>query len=92
MLICVWNAVHLNIPSTRLTLTYQIFNRVLWMLIALIAPEVLLFLAVTQRIDASMLKKEAVEYLPSRRLAKPGWLARACNYILRRTKSEDVSL
>jgi hypothetical protein len=91
LVICVWSTVHLNIPTTRYSPTRRFFVQVLCMLIALVAPEVLFFLAMVQRMSASILVKEAVECLPSRYLAKPGILARAYNYILGRAKSGHVS-
>jgi hypothetical protein len=59
------------------------------MVIALLAPEYLLFLAIKERICASILLKKVLELRPH--LAKPGMLARMYNYIRGRTKSKDVS-
>jgi len=58
------------------------------MVVALFAPEVLLYLAINERIDATKLMKRALEFHP--RLAKPGMLARVYNYI--RAKLKDVSI
>jgi len=58
------------------------------MVIALLAPEVLLYLAINERIDATTLMKRTLEFHP--RLAKPGMLARVYNYT--RTKLRDVSV
>jgi hypothetical protein len=91
LIVCVWSTVHLNIPTARCSSTRRFFVQVFWMLIALLAPEVLLFLAMNQRIRASALVKEAVECLPSRYLAKPGILARVYSYVLGRAKSGHVS-
>ena len=43
------------------------------MVVALLAPEVLLYLAINERIDATNLMKTALEFHP--RLAKPRMLA-----------------
>ena|SRR6266404_112737 len=91
MIISVWSTVHFNIPATRHSPTRHILFRIFWTLIALIAPELLLFFAINERFNAGILMNEAVEYLPSRKLPKPGKLTRAFNYILGRTRSEDVS-
>jgi hypothetical protein len=91
MIICVWSAVHLDIPNTRHSSTRRFLTRVFWSLIGLIAPEILLICAITQFIDAYGLKTKATKYLPSRPMAKPGILARGFNYVLRRAKPYGVS-
>jgi hypothetical protein len=60
-----------------------------WMVIALLAPEVLLYLAIMERISAGALLKKVLESHPH--LAKPGMLAGMSNYIWRRAQSKDVS-
>jgi hypothetical protein len=92
MIICVWSAVHMDIPHTRHSSTRRFLIRVGWMLIALIAPEALLYLAINQRIQAHTLEKRAAKYLQSQPMAKPGMLARGLNYILRRAKPDSVSV
>jgi hypothetical protein len=83
MIIYVWSAVHMNIPHTRHSSTRRFLTRVFWMLIALIVPEVLLFLATNERIQAHALEKRADKYLQSQLIAKPGILARGVDYTLR---------
>jgi len=56
--------------------------------IALLAPEVLLYLAINERVDATKLMRTALAFHP--RLAKPGMLARVYNYL--RAKLKDVSV
>jgi len=58
------------------------------MVVALLAPEVLLYLAITEWLDATKLMKRALESHPH--LAKPGMLARIYNYI--RAKLKHVSV
>jgi len=58
------------------------------MIVALLAPEVLLYLAINERISAADLMKKTLKFHP--RLAKPGMLARVYNYI--RAKLKDVSV
>jgi hypothetical protein len=72
--ICVWSAVHLDIPDTRHSSTRRFRIRVAWMLVALIAPEFLLFLAINQSIDAHTLETKVAESFQSRPMAKPGIL------------------
>ena len=92
MIICVWSTVHFNIPATRHSPTRHFLLRIPWMLISLIAPELILFFAINERFNASILVKEGMRYLPTRQLPKPGKLARAFNYILGRTGSDHVSI
>lgn len=91
MIICMWNTLHFDIPTTRHSRPYRFFLRVSWMLVALLAPEALLCAAIHQRIDAATLAKEAFQYLPHQQLDKPGMFAYAFNYILGRAKPGDVS-
>jgi len=57
MIICVWSALHLSVPARRHTPTRRLFLLVFWMVLALLAPEVLLFLAMCERMDAASLMK-----------------------------------
>ena len=89
MTICVWSTVHFNIPTPRRTPTRRFFTQVLWMVIALIAPEVLLLCAIIERIDAAILVKETLASHPE--LAKPGMLTCIDNYIRELANVRDVS-
>ena len=88
LIICVWSALHFDIPITRLTPTHQFVIHVSWMVVALVAPEVLLCAAINQKVDAEILMKRAVEHLP---LVKPGIFARLFHYAPRQAKLEAVS-
>jgi hypothetical protein len=59
------------------------------MVIALLAPEVLLYLAINERIRAGILLKKVLEIHPP--LAKPGMLTRMLNYFRGRGMSKEVS-
>ena len=87
MIICVWSTLHFNIPTRRHTPIRRFFLQVSWMAIALFAPEVLLFLAMNERMGATSLMKTVQEFHPS--LIKPGMLSRVYKYI--RGKLKDVS-
>jgi hypothetical protein len=91
MLVCVWSAVHLDIPNKRHSFSRRLLTRVFWMVAALFAPELLLYLAINQMVNAYHLETEATKYLRSQPVAGPGMFSRACNYILRREKVDDVS-
>src|SRR5258706_10964314 len=89
LIICIWSTLHFNIPRKRYTATRRFFVQVSWMFIALLAPELLLFLAINERISAGILLKKVLKFHP--RLAKPGMLARMCSYIRGRAGSTKVS-
>ena len=59
------------------------------MIIALFAPELLLCLAINERINAGILLKRVLGFHPH--LAKPGTLAQVYNWIRGRAESKDVS-
>jgi hypothetical protein len=61
------------------------------LLIALIAPELLLLLAINQSFDAHVLETIAATYLQSQPMAKPRTLAHGFKSILRRAKAHAVS-
>lgn len=52
LILCVWSAVHMNIPGTRDSSRIQIVRRVAWLLCALFAPEIVAFVAWGQRQQA----------------------------------------
>ena len=88
MIICIWSTLHFNIPAKRYTATRRFFIQVPWMFLALLAPELLLFLATNERIMAGAWLKKMLRLHPQ--LAKPGMLARMYNWI-RGARSKDVS-
>ena len=88
-IICIWSALHFNVPIKRYSNTRRFFYHVSWMFMALFVPELLLFLATNERINASILLKEVLKIHPH--LAKPGMLARMYNWIRGRAESKDVS-
>ena len=89
LIICVWSTVHFNIPTIRRAPIRRFFTQVLWMVIALIAPEFLLYLAINERISAAFLVKKTLASHP--KLAKPGMLNGMYNYIRELEKVRDVS-
>ena len=59
------------------------------MFIALLAPEVLLYLAIHERIKAVVLLKKVLKFHPH--LAKPGVFTRMYHWIRGRAEPKDVS-
>ncbi|KLO11468.1 hypothetical protein SCHPADRAFT_942033 [Schizopora paradoxa] len=59
LLICVWNAIHPDIPMRRFSTTRKLFVAFMWMVVAIFAPELLLFIAFNQRLAATKVLKLA---------------------------------
>ena len=89
LIICIWSTLHFNIPAKRYTATRRFFIQVSWMFIALIAPEILRYLAINERITAGFLLRKVLKFHPH--LAKPGMFTRMYNWIRGRAESKDVS-
>ena len=89
LIICIWSTIHFEIPTRRYTATRRVFFQVAWMIFALLAPEVLLFLAIDERIMAGILLQKVQKSHPH--LAKPGMFTRMYNWIRGRAESKDVS-
>ena len=89
LIICIWSTLHFNIPTRRYTVTRRVFLQVSWMIFALLAPEVLLFLAISERAVASALLKKVLKFHPH--LAKPRTFTRIYNWIRGRAEPKDVS-
>ena len=79
LIICVWSTVHFNVPRRRLTNTRRFFLQVTWVLFALLAPEVLLYHAINERIDAGFVLGKVLESHPE--IVNLGMTARMRNYI-----------
>ena len=89
LIICTWSTLHFNIPIRRNTTIHRFVLQVTWMVLALLAPEFLLFLAINERTNAGVLVKKAMEFHPD--LAKPGIPSRMYNWISGRAESKGVS-
>ena len=74
LIICIWSTLHFNVPIKRYTATRRFFLQVSWMFIALLAPELLLYLAINERITAQVLLNKVLKFHSY--LGKPGMLAR----------------
>ena len=79
LIICIWSTIHLNIPIRRYTATRRFFHQVFWMYIALLGPELLLYLAINEMITARILLSKVLKFHPH--LAKPGMRAGMYNWI-----------
>jgi len=92
LFICIWNALHLDIPLKRQSSLRRFFFTILWMFIALLTPEILFGAATLQRWAAGILAKKAVELLPSQQpSAQLDMLTCVYNYFCQREKLKDVS-
>ena len=57
MLICVWNALHLDVPTNRLSFWRNIGRNIYWIMLGLLCPEVILYNAFCQLWWAYRLRK-----------------------------------
>ena len=88
LIICIWSTLHFSVPAKRYTTTHRFFVQVFWMFIALLAPELLLYLAINERIMAGVLLKKVLKFHPH--LAKPGMFTRMYNWIRGRGEPKEV--
>jgi hypothetical protein len=58
LLACVYSALHLNVPSTSLGGWQVLWRKIQWVGLALFAPELVLYVAYSQYVDARDLVKE----------------------------------
>ena len=58
ILACIYNAIHLNVPPRNTGKWMLLLRKVKWAIIALIAPEIVLYTAATQIREAYKVKKE----------------------------------
>ena len=58
ILACIYNAIHLNVPPHNTGKWMLLLRKVKWATIALFAPEIVLYTATTQFLDACKVKKE----------------------------------
>jgi hypothetical protein len=81
LLISIWSTLHFNVPTRRCSTTRRFFFQVLWMLIALVVPEILLCSAIHERLNARNLVKKVLEFHPD--LRKPRMHTRIYNWFRR---------
>ena len=58
LVLCVWTAIHLNVPAQNSTRTRPALQRLKWVLMGLLAPELVVYTAWDQWISAKRLTKE----------------------------------
>lgn len=74
LVICVWSAVHPDIP-TRKKSKFKLFaKQVEWMLVGIFIPDLLLYIALCQGISAIMLSRSIYSHLRDRIPLPRGWL------------------
>ena len=89
LIICTWSTLHFNVPVKRYSAIRRFVFQVSWMIFALLAPEVLLYLAIHEWIKADRLLKKVLMFHPH--LAKPGLFTRMYNWIPGCAEPKDVS-
>jgi hypothetical protein len=76
MILCVWTAVHLNIPDHNGGTRQKFLRKPGWLLLALLAPEVVAWNAWQQRQSARELMNAFVETFGLGHKSRPGWVRR----------------
>jgi len=76
MILCVWTAVHLDIPDHNGEMRQKFLRKLGWLLLALLAPEIVAWNAWQQRRTARELKDAFVETFGSDPESSPGWIRR----------------
>jgi hypothetical protein len=76
MILCVWTAVHLNIPDHNGGIRQTFLRKPGWLFLALIAPEIVAWNAWQQRQIAWELMDAFVETFGSGPESPPGWIRR----------------
>ena len=61
LVLCVWTAIHLNVPSYHESKTSQWLRKLKWVLLAIIAPELGVYTAFEQHIQAKELIAQLAE-------------------------------
>ena len=64
LIICVWSAVHVDIPTRKQGLIRRNAERLQWMVIGTLMPDWLLYLAIAQLLNAIHILKVAYECIP----------------------------
>lgn len=73
LLICVWSALHMDVPKHK-RFWSGLLTRCGWLFVGLLMPEVLVLVALGQLIDARRLVADAERYLPcSTPVVMPWW-------------------
>ena len=89
LIICTWCTLHFDIPTRQYSVAHRFLLQMVWIVIALILPELLLSLAINQQITAGILLGKVLEFHPN--LAKPRLLTCVYNWIHVRITSESIS-
>lgn len=52
LVLCIWNAIHLNVPPSNESFWVGLTRKIKWVIIALVAPEIVVFVAFQQWLTA----------------------------------------
>ena len=64
LVICTWSSLHFSIPARRYSAIRRLTLHVSWTIFAFSFPEILLILAMNERINADTLVKRVLEFRP----------------------------
>lgn len=77
MLLCVWTSVHLNVPDQDGLTRQRFLRKPGWLLLAVLAPELVAWNAWEQRQIARELMNAFIEIREPGQRSPPGWICRA---------------
>lgn len=66
--VCVWSALHLNVPTENSTLTQRNLRRTRWILLGIFAPELVVSTAFAQYLTAKWLRREIMQDVEYRKV------------------------
>jgi hypothetical protein len=90
MILCVWTAVHLNIPEPNGGTKQSLLRKPGWLLMALLAPEIVAWNAWGQRRIARELANNFIEAFEPGLPTRLGWVQRLRNAIKTDSASSEV--
>ncbi|KAF2174901.1 hypothetical protein K469DRAFT_724937 [Zopfia rhizophila CBS 207.26] len=78
--ICVWSALHLNVPTANSTLKQRNLRRTKWIFLGIFAPELVVSTAFAQYLTASWLQREILKDVSYRKVEYQEWSITQCYF------------
>ena len=75
LLVCVWSAIHKDVPEVRLSTYSELKRKLAYLAVTIFVPEFLLLRAAAQLLLARALVNEVRKHAPSRQRASRSWTA-----------------
>jgi hypothetical protein len=90
MILCVWTSVHLNVPNQNGGTRQKFLRKPGWLLLALLAPEIVAWNAWEQRRIAAEIMRISVEVFGPGQSSPPGWIRWVWNALKSYMLSSEV--